>query len=281
MKLAAIFTVFNGTELLRGAIEQIYPYVDRILISYQNISNRGETDSSMPHRFNDIISKGKIYTLKFEPDLNQSTKENERRKLNAAIQDIKRNNFTHFILLACDHYYLGKEFLDAKIKADKYDVTLTNMYTYFKNPEWQLTPIENYQMPFICRIYPNTEVSMQEYKGFRTDPSVRISTRNKVYCFTESEIMLHHYSMVRNDIADKFNNAAASIIWKPEMLMTYYSEYNDYDIEKNPGVTYFKGRKIKVVPNYFKIPLKSESPHPKSFSEGEGLLPSPEERGWG
>ena len=70
--------------------------------------------------------------------------------------------------------------------------------------------------------------------------------------FPHHEIMLHHYSMVRKDIARKFDNAA---IFKrnEEQMKKYVEEYYSYDIKENPGVTYFGGRKIKQVPNQFDI----------------------------
>ena len=254
MKLGAIYTVFNGIELLEGSINQIYPYVDKIIISYQDISNRGEIREGLREELK-RFEKDKVEYQFFKPDLSRNTKENERRKLNNAIQYLKAKGYTHYVLLATDHYFLKDEFIKAKIKANEYDVTLTKMYTYFKKPTWQLAPIEQYQMPFICKIYPDTEVSMLEYKGFRTDPSVRINTRNKIYCFYSYEIMMHHYSMVRSDIENKFSNAAASVRWTKEQIEDYKNEYKNYDIILNPGIKYFGGRKIKIVPNHFNISL--------------------------
>lgn len=255
MKLGFIYTVFDNTELLEGSIKQILPYVDKVLIVHQPISNTGQQMSA----FDRTILEGeffntnpKIEGIKFIPQPSDNIKEMERKKHNAGIQHLKAKGFTHFAMGACDHYYIPEQFLRAKIKALNYDVTLTDMYTYFKNPEWRLEPIENYQMPFICKIYPHTEISKLEYNGFKTDPSVRINTRATLYMFPHHEIILHHYSMVRLNIERKFDSAA---IFKrtPEAMKRYLDEYHDYDIQKNPGVEYFGGRKIKVVPNHFGI----------------------------
>ena len=73
--------------------------------------------------------------------------------------------------------------------------------------------------------------------------------------------MLYHYSMVRIDIKKKFSNAA---IFKKteERIKEYEFEYENYDLEKNEGVKYFGGRKIKIVPDYFKIGINSDNALP-------------------
>jgi hypothetical protein len=59
--------------------------------------------------------------------------------------------------------------------------------------------------------------------------------------------------MVRENIHDKFRNAAASMRWGKRQAEGFALEYEMYDIDRNPGVSYFRGRKIKIVPNYFNI----------------------------
>lgn len=255
MKIAAIFTLFNGAELLQGAIDQIFPFVDLVLIADQSISNKGEIRTEPIHFKTEFVVSNKSHALRYKPDLSVNTKENERRKLNQSIQWLKLNGFTHFILLAVDHYYKSEEIQYAIQEGKDYDVTLTKMYTYFKHPTWQLDPPEEYYMPFICKIHPDTQVITREYDGFKTDPSVRINTRKTIREFSREEISLHHFSMVRNNVSNKFKNAAASIRWTPEMIAKFQDEYDNYDIEKNTGVSYFGGRKIKVVPNYFNIQI--------------------------
>jgi hypothetical protein len=70
--------------------------------------------------------------------------------------------------------------------------------------------------------------------------------------FLPNEFLFHHYSLVRNDIIEKFSNSPSRSLnqWKET---GYIDEFLNYDIEKNPGVGYFGGRKIKIVPDYFDI----------------------------
>jgi uncharacterized protein YdhG (YjbR/CyaY superfamily) len=63
--------------------------------------------------------------------------------------------------------------------------------------------------------------------------------------------MMHHYSMIRTDIKNKFRNAASSIRWSETQKETFISEYENYSLENNHGITYFRGAKVKEVENFF------------------------------
>lgn len=257
MILAACYTVFNGLELLEKSIEQIYPFVDHIIICYQTISNKKNTcDKVEPFVYYHFAGKNKVKIIRFDPDFAVNTKENERRKHQLLLETARNLGCSHFFLSATDHFYDPKEFFCAKkhIETADYDVTFTKMYTYYKHLTWQLTPIEDYMMPFIMRIHPETQICMVRNFPVRVDPSVQVNTCNKYWVFPQNEIMLHHYSMIRVNIREKFQNAAASIRWRPEDAEIFATEFETYDINLNPGIKYFRGRKIKVVENYFNIP---------------------------
>ncbi len=252
MKLGVFYTVFNGTELLEGALRNILPHVDVVLLHYQNTSNRGHKSHEFREWFeNRETLSDKIHTLRYKPLTNWSqTKENETRKHNIAIDFLRSKSCTHFLMSACDHYYNPHEFEAYKEEASHYDITWTSMYTYYKKPTWQLTPMETYYMPFICKLYPNTKICTKF--PVLVDPACGIWPYKSTRQFESNELILHHYSMVRKDIRNKFINAAANINWK-DRVEKFAKEYENYDIKSNPGVSYFQGRKIKEVPNWFNI----------------------------
>jgi hypothetical protein len=257
MKLAACYTVFNGLELLEKSIEQIYPFVDMVIICYQTTSNKGNTcDKVEPFIYYHFAAKNKVKIIKFSPDLTTNTKENERKKHQLMLHTAKNEGCSHFFLSATDHFYHQNEFFVAKkaIENSDFDVTFTKIFTYYKHIEWQLTPIEDYHMPFIMKIHPQTQIEYVRNFPVRVDPSVQVNTFEKWHLFPESEIMMHHYSMIRENIRDKFKNAAASIRWKNGEAEIFANEFENYNINLNPGIKYFSGRKIKTVPNYFNIP---------------------------
>ncbi len=258
MKLAACYTVFNGMELLEKSIKQIYNHVDVIVICYQTTSNTGQKNDGIVSYFPYYDTKMKVVLIEFTPDLGRNTKRNELNKHNLMINASKKAGCSHFFMSAVDHFYEDLQIIYAKYACIKYDydATFTKMYTYYKEPTWQLTPIEDYCMPFICKLYENTAVERCSAYPVYVDPSVQVNTFKKWYLFNENEVMLHHYSMIRQDIRSKFKSAAASVRWTPELVDNFIFEYENYDVNINPGITYFGGRKIKKVLNYFGIDLK-------------------------
>lgn len=252
MKLAAIYSVYNGLELLENAMFQIKNEVDQFIIVYQEVSNYGETDYTVIKKVTEIAEKFNAKVVLFHTDLKVNAKVNELNKHNLGLEVAKLLDCTHFLIGATDHYYKENEFKAAKQIAVNFDLTLTEMFTYYKYPTWQLYPKENYFMPFICKLYDNTEFKKEVWNlSYLVDPAVRINTIDKHYLFKEDEIMLHHYSMLRVDINNKFNNAAASINWGVEKRNQFILEYENAKVGNE--ISYFKGRKLIEVPNYFNI----------------------------
>lgn len=250
MKLCLAYTVFTH-ELLEQSIANHIDLVDGIIICYQEISNKGNKTSFPIDKF----THEKITIVKYEPNLALGTKLNEVYKHNLMIKTAKNKGFSHIILSACDHFYDKNQFAYVKQQViDKdYDISYTKMFTYYRNPIYQITPIEDYYMPFIIKLHTNTQVESNVKTPVLVDPSVKVNTCKNWKLFSEHEIMLHHYSMIRLDIKDKFKNAAASIRWKPEQVQRFISEYENFSIEDNKPIEYFQNRKCKVVRNYFNI----------------------------
>lgn len=254
-KLAACYTVFNGEELLQQSMKQIDSEVDLFIVCFQIISNKGHENRHLKPFLGCFVGNKKVIMVNFNPDLSLNTKENERRKHQLMIETARNNGATHVLLAACDHFYDAQQFKYAKERSFNHDldISFTSMFTYYKSPEWQLTPKEDYFMPFIIKLHPTTKICYNKDFPLKTDPSVQVNTFMVWGLFTEDECILHHYSMIRKDIYNKLHNAAASIRWKNEELILHGIEYETYDINKNPGVSYFQGRKIKLVPNYFDL----------------------------
>lgn len=252
MKLISCYTVFDGLELLERAIQTIAPHVDGVVICYQSISNTGmrmsDADVELLKSF-----VGKHRVISYHTRLELGAKENERRKHTMMIEEAKKMGGTHFLMGATDHFYDPMEFEFGKrlVEILEYDATFTKMFTYFKHPTWQITPIEDYYTPFICRLYPHTKIEKVRPFPLLVDPSVQMNTLGKWYAFKEFEVMMHHYSLVRQDIERKFLNAASP--WKISQVQQFTKELKEYDIKKNPGISYFNGRFVQVVRDYFDL----------------------------
>lgn len=242
MKLIALYSVYNGTELLDGSIERIIDLVDEIAVCIQTTSNTGNTSNESEKWLKKSKYRNKITVLRWEPDLDKNTKRNEVDKHNFMLSYAKFNGFSHFMILACDHYYDPLEFALIRDYAGKFDVTVTRMYTYYKHENWRLDPIEDYTMPFICRVRDGVSFHYGARYPEKTDPSVVLS---KYDTFEVLDIMMHHYSMIRTDVKSKFQNAAASIRWKPEQIQKFIHEYESAQV--GDQISYFGNRRIIFV----------------------------------
>ena len=249
MKLAACFTVYNGLELLPDSLAAITPHVDGVICAYQNTSNKGDVN---PYVGEYCEGLG-MDCIEFVPDLTVNTKANERAKHGMMIRYAKAKGYTHAIMMATDHFYMGEqiEFAKADVIANDWDITATAMHTYYKRPTWRVEPMEDYYMPFIIALRPETRIERMSGFPWHVDPSVQVNTCQKNRLYTPDEALLHHYSMIRVDISEKFRNAAASIRWKPEQVAAFISEFQGAKL--GDSISYFKGRTLVEAPNYFNL----------------------------
>lgn len=257
MKLYACFTVFDGLELLDLSIENILPFVEGVVVCYQDVSNKG-IKSDQVEKFLEMYREVEgIQVVKYHTELNMNPKENERRKHNLMLNKAREAGGTHFLMMATDHFYSHTEMWRGinHLKANQQiQATFTQMFTYYKKPEWQLDPPEEYFMPFICKILPDTRIERIRPYPLLVDPSVQVNTFANHHVFKLNEIALHHYSMVRKDTAaiyGKFMNAASP--WTIQQMEEFTKEYDGYDLERNGGIKYFQGRKVKLVDDFFAL----------------------------
>ena len=118
MKLAAIYSVWNGLELFEGSINQIYPYVDTIIIGWQRRSHYGEESTEVEEFVIKMKQKyKKIVLFEFKPR-GGNTKAEERRKLNQLLRVAQQDICTHFFFSATDHYYKPEQFKLDKEKSN-------------------------------------------------------------------------------------------------------------------------------------------------------------------
>jgi hypothetical protein len=250
MKLAAIYNTFDGEELLEGSIKQIYDLVDGVIIVYQTQSNFGENYIQLLSTLLAIQYRWpKVRLIEYTPDFTINGLTNEMLKRARGIDEAKELGCTHFLFLDNDEYYEPEQFSKAKLKiaVEGYDVTACRLYTYFKKPEYRLTPIENYWVPFICEIKENQKVGGKWF--VYCDPTRGVRPFDKSYKFEEDELMMHHYSYVRKDIARKLRNSSARGNFKNigEMVSGFESW------EPGDELVWYKGHSVVEVNNQFGI----------------------------
>ncbi len=253
MKLAAVYNVWDGEELLPHSIDSIYDHVDGIYIVYQDISNYGEKNPGLQDALSDLEVSGKVKFIKHDPDTAEPGMVNEIAKRSKGVIRAKHEGYTHFLLVDTDEIYDKRQFKNAKAKIinNDYDATACGLYTYYKKPTWQMNPIEKYCVPFITKIKEGMQLGNVPYPVM-VDPTRRTRPADNFHLFPNDELMMHHYSYVRTDIARKLNNSSANVNWKDKIpdMVRQFEEHTDI---KNDLIFLFKGHNLVEVDNKFNI----------------------------
>lgn len=242
-KISAIFNTWDGDELLWYSIRQIRPVVDVIIVVYQNISNYGEHYSpEIPSAFCDHI-------IHYQPDLKLGGSRNETNKRNIGLEKAKELGCTHFILMDNDELYETNEFKYYRdlIYYNQCDSSACRLFTYYKHPTIQLTPLEDYFVPFICKLKEDTKIGHYRNYPVKADPTRQSNYYQNFYQINIP--LMHHYSWVRKDIGLKVRNSSARNMMKHSDQII--KEFNDF--YRTGKITFYQGYDWIEVEDRFRI----------------------------
>lgn len=215
MNLVAIYNIWDGVEIFEHSYRNIRPLVDSVIIVWSRLSNNCQnTGNYDPSKY-----PGAIH-VNHEPSPAKTKQHNERDKRNEGLREAKRHSFTHFLMLDVDEFYDPEEFLfeKAKFDAKRKDELLglvCNVKTYFKRPDLTIGYDPSTRVPFIHKLMPSLHYGMNkrypfayDAGGARIDPTRQLNIKRGVEW---SDITMHHYSHVRNDIRVKIENSSANL----------------------------------------------------------------------
>lgn len=245
MKLAAIYNVWDGVELLEGSMGCLKDHVDLFIIVWQDVSNFGEYYSPL----SEIPTGKNIILHKYNPKRKNGF-ENEISKRQLGIDIAKQHNCTHFLSIDCDEYYedFGKskqEFINSGYKG-----SVCKIFTYFKHPTFRFETPDGYYVPFIHELRPDTLTGCKRYP-FYCDPTRKINQSDVI----EVDCFMHHFSWVRNDIERKARNSSAKKnIERGTILRDFFSP----NLENNIEGFYIKDfdKRLILVEDKFRISEK-------------------------
>ena len=246
MKLAAIYNVWDGVELLRGSMNCLKDHVDLFIILYQDVSNFGEQYDPLPEM---DLSGFKKIIYKYTPKRNAG-QPNEIEKRNIGINIAKQYGCSHIIQMDADEYYA--DFGSAKqqyINSGR-SGSVCKMYAYFKRPTWRMENPDNTYVPFIHKLNPDTTTGYFRAYPFYVDRTRQINQSD----IGEIDTIMHHFSWVRNNIERKAGNSSA----KSNIERSHFLEdYHSHELDNNPNGFYVRDfrQKIVVVENVFGIIL--------------------------
>lgn len=211
MKLGCSYNLFDGEELLRDSVLSVRESVDYISVVYQTISNYGnECSTGLLDRLIDMQEEKLIDELfHYDPDLSKSPHHNELAKRNIGLHKSRDRDCTHHISMDADEFYDHDEFESLKVVTEELnlDSSACSLFTYYKNNYTILDPIENYFVSLIFRIRPGVGYQIIPFSAL-VDPTRR-QDPGLFKLFGQDQIMMHHFSYVRNDIKKKLINSSA------------------------------------------------------------------------
>lgn len=261
MKLAAIFNVWDGEELLEQAIINVRPLVDVVIVTWQQLSNAGNVNPELWVVLRKVEKLGLVdYFQNFTPGTGKSLIYTESRKRSGALQIAKEFECSHYIFIDVDEFYDQRQFLTAKKYIEQNEVfnSFCKMYTYFLKPTWRLNPMEQYHVPFIQKITTKSRVGTMKVMdrwSFSVDPTRAPSPEGKTIIFEPEQLVMHHYSWVRKNLEQKLRNSSANdntaFSFQVDTLLMECKNF------KNDGraLPYYKNYTITEVDNIFNLNL--------------------------
>lgn len=250
MRLCAIFNVwFDSVELLPYSLNCLVNQVDEIIIVRQTVSNFGERiDYELfSEDFLEKTFSGTIFTfVEFTPSLKLSGMRNETNKRNLGLEVARSSGCSHFLNIDSDELF--ENFGSAK-KAyfdSGHAGSVSKMFTYFKKPTLRFENPDNYYVPFIHELKPDTVLGKSGYP-FYVDPTRRVNEADVI----ELPHLMHHMSYVRKDISLKVRNSSARENILKSKLMR---DYHDPNVGEGFYVADFK-QKLVETPNIFNIEI--------------------------
>src|SRR5579859_6104118 len=209
MRLIALYSVFDGEELLEGSVRQIRGLVDFVLCSVQTVSYTGQKYEGGLEKARELKRMGLVDEVAvYTPSGEVGTQINELRKRFGAIQLGYKAGFSHFIHMDCDEYYLPEEFARVKqfVEEGGFDGSLVYSKTYFKRPDWVMDDVDRTFFTFIHKYRADLACCGSNFP-YVCDPTRTVNAKN-IKVLDREMITLHHYSWVRNDVLRKLRNSS-------------------------------------------------------------------------
>ena len=253
MKLIAIYSIFDGEELLEYSIKSIKNSVDYVYVIYQTTSNFGIFNNDLEKKIFELKEKSLINEFyHYVPKLGNPLLD-EVNKRNLGIEYAKKMNFTHFITIDCDEFYFQEQFDVAKEYIIKNDIdsSVCHIQNYHKKPEYKIIgKSEPFKVPFINKLNENTKLILGgRYFTDMIDPTRITNTFNKNIIFDESFILMHHYTTIKKDIRRKYESWTCRLNYANlSVIDEKANKVLNYDIEKDEP-------KCEIVNNYFNIKI--------------------------
>lgn len=252
MTLYSIINAWADTlDLLPKAIDNHLQFSDGVIVVFSRLSNKFNDDGGKIADFIDKYPRGKKVVFEIcEPERNLLPVVNETRKRNHGI-NYARGRCSHFFLADADEFYFREEVQQAKKIFDNPNINgiVCGLKVYISKPT--LWCEDHTLVSFIHKMKPETycggfreyPYAYDEQGKAHIDPTRRINETRGVVM---TDVTMHHYSYVRQDIDVKIDNSSANLGRSRDAIKRDLAA-------AAPGykVTFGYNKELKESPNYF------------------------------
>jgi hypothetical protein len=207
MKLCAIFHCWGDWNLLRHAVDNIRQCVEGIIIIGSTRSNYNEYFAIPSAWHNDELH---VREPKFHIPMHSETD-----KRNYGVQIARQQGYTHFITMDADEFYIREDFLKAKqrfhVEPDLEGLVCA-VQVYFGSPKLT-TGLDVTLVPHIHKLSPTIKHEFNRKFPYawnngqiKIDPTRSLNINSGVKW---DDVVMHHYSWVRDDYQRKIRNSTA------------------------------------------------------------------------
>jgi hypothetical protein len=250
MRLVAIINAWSDTvELLPTCILNIAPVVNKVIVLYSEKSNKGNVDDRITEL---VFGNLPCQWVNVEPQVGNSSHENELRKRNWGLKLAKEQRFTHFLMMDSDEFYIQDEVQKEKTRIEENNLNglVCPLKVYIKSPT--LWCEDHTLVPFIQKLkpdtnfghYPNYPFNQDGSGNSHIDPTRRVNHFDRVEM---SEIFMHHFSYVRKDMELKINNSSANLNRSRANI------YSDLENARSGYISKLYHKELKECENIFNI----------------------------
>lgn len=251
MRLVSIISTWaDALCILPKCIENHLQFSDAVIVVGSSKSNHGVSSPA----YGDYVTKNlwsdRVVFQWCEPTKGLKPLANETRKRNHGLATAKSMGFSHFLIADGDEFYEPN-----KMKNLKDDFVCVNGYvhpvrayitpTLYIDDSTLVCGIHRLTKDTFCGNYPYYPFTYDK-KGFAyIDPSRRISFRSGIQM---SDILCHHYTLVRANINLKIDNSTANSLRKNRDLI-----YTELKEAKAGNISKLYHKEIKESDNIFNL----------------------------
>lgn len=249
MRLVSIISTWaDALCILPKCIENHLQFSDAVIVVGSDKSNHGVSSPA----YGDYVTKNlwsdRVIFQWCEPTRGLKPLANETRKRNHGIAAAKSMGFTHFLISDSDELYEPDKMNELKKQDVAGFVHPVRAYitpTLYVEDSTLVAGIHKLDKDTFCGNYPYYPFAYDK-KGFaHIDPSRRLSFRSGIQM---SDILCHHYTLVRANIDLKIDNSTANSLRKNREVI--YSELKE---AKAGNISKLYHKEIKESDNIFNL----------------------------